>query len=331
MGWPVVTIPKVRGTAPAASPEHADAVRILSALGFRPRTVQRFPTGLMHYVYDVVTEADERLVLRLARADLGAVFEDAAYWHDRLAPLGVPLPQLFHVQTDATVYGFPVILMERLPGTDLEAVYARLTRTEKAALAAQVVAIQARVAMLPPGAGFGYAGSPTDPLLKPAWSDVLDASVARSRRRIAAAGVVEPALADRVQTALDRWRPRLAGIAPTCFLDDTTTKNVIVHAGRLSGIVDVDTVCYGDPLLTPALTRTALLAHDLDTDYIDCWRAALAVTDEETARLDLYTAICCLGFLSEVGQRFNKDDPGPVDAIYVARLTGILDGLLARL
>lgn len=331
MGRTVVSTPGDVAVAPAAVPDQSEAVRILSTLGIRPRTVQRFPTGQMHYVYDVITEAEERLVLRLARADLGATFAGAAYWHHRLKPLAVPLPALLYVEPDAAMHRFPVMLMERLPGTDLEYAYPDLTAPEKERLAQAVVTIQAQVASLPHGPGFGYARSATDPLLKRRWIDVLNASVARSRRRILDAGVIDATLAGRVQATLNRWRSRLERVVPVCFLDDTTTKNVIVHAGRLSGIVDVDTVCFGDPLLTPALTRMALLSRGYETDYIEYWKAALKVTAEEEAKLDLYTAECCLGFLSEIGQRFNKDAAPAAEAMYIVRLTGILDALLARL
>jgi hypothetical protein len=45
-------------------------------------------------------------------------------------------------------------------------------------------------------------------------------------------------------------------IAPTPFLHDTTTKNVIVTSeGHFSGIVDVDDLCLGDPRYPAALTQ----------------------------------------------------------------------------
>ena len=46
--------------------------------------------------------------------------------------------------------------------------------------------------------------------------------------------------------------PTLEAVPPLPFLDDLTTKNVLVDGGRLSGVVDVDVVCFGDPLATPA-------------------------------------------------------------------------------
>jgi len=40
----------------------------------------------------------------------------------------------------------------------------------------------------------------------------------------------------------------MLAVPAICFLDDLTTKNVIVQDGVLQGVVDFDHVCYGDPL-----------------------------------------------------------------------------------
>ena len=156
---------------------------------------------------------------------------------------------------------------------------------------------------------------------------MLDASLARSRARIAAAGVVDPAHVDRVARLVERRRPGHDAVAPLAFLDDTTTKNVIVHDGRLSGIVDVDVVCYGDALLPVALTKMALHARGWETDYVEAWLAALDHAPGQAAllRLDRDVATFCIDLLAELGQRLNRDEPRPVDPTYVARLLQILD------
>jgi len=103
---------------------------------------------------------------------------------------------------------------------------------------------------------------------------------------------------------------------------------VIVHEGRLSGIVDVDVVCFGDPLLTLALTRMALLTRGFDLDYADAWAQELELDAAAHDRLRVYTALCCVDFVGELGQRFNRDAAPPVDPAEVAKLVGILDGLV---
>ena len=124
-----------------------------------------------------------------------------------------------------------------------------------------------------------------------------------------------------------RHVPRAGAAAP--FLDDTTTKNVLISGGRLSGIVDVDVVCFGDRLFTPALTRMALLSRGYATDYIRYWCDELDLSGEQERILTLYTAHFCVGFLAELGQRFNKEAAETVEDGMVERLLAILNRLLA--
>ncbi len=189
-----------------------------------------------------------------------------------------------------TRHGFPVMIMERLPGTDLGHVYDRLSDDQKRRISAWVVDLQRRTATLPQGPGFGYAHSYDDPTLLPTWRDVLLASLERSRRRIESAGVVDVEVVERVESRLADFDDYLRRIEPIPFLHDTTTKNVIIDlqgngAPSGSGIVDVDSICFGDPLFTLALTRMALLAHGHDTAYIDHWERHLNLTAEQHARL----------------------------------------------
>ncbi len=115
---------------------------------------------------------------------------------------------------------------------------------------------------------------------------------------------------------------------PICFLDDLTTKNVIVHRRRLSGIVDVDAVSFGDLLIAPALTRMSLLARGWDTEYVDAWLDAMDAGREQRAVLDTYTAWFCVVFLSEIGHAFNQEVAPPVDEAKIAALLEILNRLL---
>jgi hypothetical protein len=184
---------------------------------------------------------------------------------------------------------------------------------------------------LPLGPGYGFAASYNDGALHSSWLDVLTASLERSRGWIRTVGAVPERHVDRVAGLLPTFDDYFATVLPTPFLDDTTTKNVIVHEGRLSGIVDVDWLCFGDPLFTPALTNMALLSRRQETDYIEYWCGQLDLSPVQRRVLTLYTAIFCVGFLSEQGMQFNKDAPPNIDEDEIAKLLTILDDLLTEL
>lgn len=295
------------------------------------KSVERFSTGLGSYVYDVTSVNGKKFVVRMTRPEHREILVGAVYWSELLRPKGVPLPQILHNDIDACTTPFPALLLERLPGADLWHVYSDLSAEQKKTLAGEIVLIQRKVGALPPGDGFGDVLSCDGPFPCRSWSEVVHALLERSRLRINEVGIVDPRHVDRVRDALPPFEGYFSRVQSRAFLDDTTTKNVIVHEGRLSGIVDVDWVCFGDPLFTVALTRMSLLNLNHDLDYIDFWCEHLKLGKAERAALDFYTCLFCVDFLSELGQSFNRDETEPVDLDAIAHLTDILDGLLSLL
>jgi aminoglycoside phosphotransferase (APT) family kinase protein len=310
-------------------PSEVDAFEIAAAvLGEDPSSVRRFPTGLQHFVYDVELTSGRRAVVRIAEPENRPHFEGALHWDAQLRPLGIPLPDILHADLTMERFTFPYLVLERLPGTDLGEVYDELSVPQRADLAREMVELQRRTAELPEAPGFGYALDSTGWGLAKQWRRVLGGSLRMTRRWIEGVGVVDPAWADRVEAKL-ATAGELDDVRPRAFLHDITTKNVIVDQGRLSGIVDVDSMAFGDPLWTVALTRMALLSMKSPTDYIDAWVDAMDPGTAPAERLDLYTALHCVAFLGEIGQAFNRDAPQDVDEEYRDHLEHVLTGLLS--
>ena len=244
-----------------------------------------------------------------------------------LRGLGLPLPELLHCGTSgATDY----MLLERLPGRDLGLVYPGLSRREKRAIAAEVARIQAIVATLGEGRGFGFVADPRAPIPHQSWTGVLVALVERARVRLDKARPIDPQRTSEVARAVERHAAYIAAVRPTPFLDDTTTKNVLIESGALSGIVDVDWICYGDPLLPVALTWAALAGEGLATDYVDDWCEVLELSTEQRTALALYRALFCLDLLSEAGHPFNRNEAIALDPARVERLSAALEDSLSE-
>ncbi|HEV8193319.1 MAG TPA: aminoglycoside phosphotransferase family protein, partial [Ktedonobacterales bacterium] len=233
--------------------------------GTEVHEISRFSAGLCHYVYDVALDDRRRVVVRLASDETRDALAGGVYWHGRLRQVGVPVPALLYADADPAE-GFPVMVLQRLPGRDLAFEYGSLTVEQKRDLAGAIVDIQRRVGTLPQASGFGFATSYLDAGLHANWLDVVLADLERSRQHILAAGAVDVHHIERVRERVAACRPYLRTVEPRPFLDDLTTKNVLVHNGRLSGIVDTDYVCFGDPLFTVALTWMALLSQGVETD-----------------------------------------------------------------
>lgn len=311
-------------------PSDKDASRIVQEVLHEPViSVSRFPTGACHFVYDVITESGRNVVARIAWPENRRLLAGALYWHDLLKPGGIPLPEI--ISHDIRALPFPYLILERLAGEDLGTVYQRLSGGERKVLAGEITRLQEIAGSLPLARGFGFVDSYESDAFHPAWIDVLYASLERSRRRINAGGIMNVRHVDRVAKKLEKYGSYFAKVPPQCFLDDITTRNVIVHEGRLSGIVDVDVVCFGDRLLTTALTQMALINMRSDLDYITFWCEAANVTEQQREVLVCYTALFCVDFMGELGQQFNKERPEPIDREKVGWLNDSLDELLSRI
>ena len=210
--------------------------------------------------------------------------------------------------------------MSRLAGRDLHRELPAMTREQLTVLAREVTAIQRLVSVLPVHGRCGYvtigqAGRRT-------WLDVV--------RHPNTYEFADPAPGDcgsltpRLWPILDAAADRLLQVRPVCFLDDLTTKNVLISEGRLSGVVDFDWICQGDVRFHPGLTAAAVVTVD-DAPQGAFYVAELirwAGLDVEDRRfVDLYTGVFLINFLgAEWPTR-----PGPWRARAVAAAGAALD------
>jgi hypothetical protein len=102
-------------------------------------------------------------------------------------------------------------------------------------------------------------------------TELVVSSLARSHARTAEVGAFDGAYVDRLQAQLAPTERQLARERPIAFLDETTTRNIIVQNGRLSETTDLDVVCFSDPVWTIGPTQMASLSSGSDLDYARMW------------------------------------------------------------
>ena len=313
--------------APVSQPNPADAANAVRiALGAEVRNAHRFPTGLAHFVYDVELADGGRVVARLAADGNEDELRQGVEWSKLLRPRGVPLPAELANDFGRRTVPFAFVLLERLPGTDLGLVYPSLSRPDKASIVAELVRIQRLVHALPTGTRHGYAAVPDGGSFS-TWTEMVESSHARVVAQLSRQGRNTP-IVDRVGARLHALRPYLDRVVPRAFLDDTTTKNVIVHDGRLSGIVDVDGICYGDPLFTLGITHMSFLQLGYDLHYMEAWADELRLSADEREVVRVYAAMFGSSFLAEMAVRYNREEEPVVDPSAVARLLANIETLI---
>ncbi len=242
-------------------------------------------------------EVAERTVIVRTNAD-PAVFAATALNLEALRALGIPVPEVVTADLTLSRRPFAYMVMGAFPGTDLGLALPGMSQQEQELVARQVMEFERRVATLPEGHGYGYAGI-GERAPHVSWRGAI--ALGAFSQGYSPSGI-DGALVERMETILDSCEAYLEGVRPTCFLDDLTTKNVIVDEGVLQGVIDFDVVCYGDPLFQLGLTQTAA-GFDLPEQcmtYVEHLCAAADLGPEQRRIVDLYAAMCGIDFLSRI-------------------------------
>ena len=227
-----------------------------------------------------------------------AVFSGTAHNLTVLRELGLPVSELVTQDLTQTHYPAAYMVLDKFSGRDLRDELHTMTLMQKKRLAEQIVGYQRTAATLPLGTGFGYA-SVGEVAPFATWQALV---LAETRKALPLK--LEPPSAeyqDRIFALTDVFTPYLEQIAPTCFLDDLTIKNVIVQNGTLSGLIDFDVVCYGDPLWTLGLTAAAIVSDvgPEHLDYVEELCRAYGLDETKRAVVSWYAALFSLTFLAK--------------------------------
>lgn len=286
----------------------------LGCLAEQPKNITRCTVGHGNYVY-IVELADRKVVIRCSE-ETGA-YKDTIYWLEKLETIDIPVPR---VLGKGVYEGYEYLILTYFEGQDIGLVYTKLTDAEKREIAKMVVEIQNRVSVLT------LEDIPAD------WSwkvTYVEDRLNRAKERIIANGCYfEPEKVDRLMEVSKE--PELTEyfdtIQPTPYLDDISTKNLLIHEGRVTGVIDIDWMGEGDKLTFAAMTKMALMNMGCDTDYVTYLLDEMQLTEIEKKAFAFYTLLYCVDFMGERGMWF-MDKQVPVSDEIVATMNGIYEKL----
>lgn len=268
---------------------------VAEVLGTVPLAAERMTlTHSGNTIFDV-TLPDRQVIVRLRGPDKDTLSKTAHNLY-ALAELGLPVPRVLMFDTSLRKYPFRYIILEKIPGRDLLYELPDMTPAQMTSLAEKIVAVQRVVATLPPGTGFGW-GHVGEGGSEPAWFDVLPPEYEPPAPILEGTPLAD--FQSRLFQQRRRFQPYFQAVRPVCFLEDLTTKNVLLQEGEIQGLIDFDCVCFGDPLWMIGLTAGCVI-NDVGNQglfYIEelcrCW----TLTEEQRRIVTYYAAQRSLSFL----------------------------------
>lgn len=273
-----------------------------------PKSVKHCTVGQGNYVF-IVEYADGKCVVRCSLEH--NAYQNTVNWLKQLAAIEVPVPR---VLAQGKFENYEFLILSYIEGRDLGLVYPRLKQEEKKVIAREIVSIQNRVAKLElENVGPQWS-----------WSTFVIYILRRARERIADKGYFSVEKVDRLWGQMEQLEEYFANVRPVAYLDDISSKNLLIHNGRISSIIDVDWIGVGDKLTYVALTNMALLDLGYDTDYVEYILEEMRVSDRERRAFLYYTLMYCVDFMGERGMCF-MERTVEVNEQVVERLNGVYD------
>lgn len=275
-----------------------------------PQSVERCTVGQGNYVY-IVECSGMKYVIRCS-SEPGA-YEDTIYWLQQLQAIDVPAPKVIAKgRSDEYEY----LILSYIEGRDIGLIYSQLQDDDKKKIAKEIVHIQNQVAALKiEDVGPDWT-----------WYSTIKDMLERAKDRIAKNGYFEVEKVERLWKAVEQLDEYFQTVQPIAYLDDISSKNLLIHQGRISGIIDIDWIGVGDKLTFVALTNMALLNSEYDTDYVKYILEEMQVNDIQKKAFLFYTLMYCADFMGERGMRF-MDKVVEVNEQIIDRLNGIYDRL----
>ncbi len=272
--------------------------------------IERCSVGIANYVY-LVSTAAEKYILRCSRKE--HAYQDTIYWLRLLSEREIPVPA---VLWEGKYGDDSYLILSYMRGDDIGNVYPQLKDSEKKQIAKDVIAIQRKVSKLDIAADADWT-----------WNHEIEEILDRAEDRITRNRCFDVDKVNIVRNLKQELQGYLDKVQPIPYLDDISTKNLLIYEGRVSGIIDIDWMGFGDMLTFAAMTRVALLNMDMDTRYIDDLMEEIHPDTAGYQAFVFYCLVYCVDFMGERGTRF-LDKMIPVNEDIIKRLNTIFDVLI---
>ena len=253
--------------------------------------IERCSVGIANYVF-IVSTATEKFILRCSKDE--NAYNSTVYWLGKLSGCEISIPV---VLSKGKCRGYSYLILSFIPGDDIGNVYYKLNDSEKKQIAKEIVEIQRTVSRID-----------ISPDAEWTWNHFIDEMLNRAEERLKRKHYFDIRNIYVIKEIRQEMQQYLDKVRPTPYLDDISTKNILIYKGKLSGIIDIDWV-------------------GLDTRYIDYLLDEIHPNTIEYKAFVFYCLIYCVDFMGERGMQF-LDKKIPVNESIIKRLNDIFNNLL---
>lgn len=273
--------------------------------GLSPTAVTPVDAGTYNTLHTATLADGRRVVVKIPpdpsapclRYERGILRGEVDFYR-HAATVGVPVPEVIRVDLDGTALPGGYLVMSEIPGVSWDR--AELPGADRARLRRELGGHVAALHTVT-GPAFGYPGEGPGPLAA-TWREAFAAMAAAILADAAEHAAPLPLPPAEIGAAFTEHAGLLDAVErPALVHFDLWDGNVLVHDGRVSGLIDGERMFWGDPLADFA--SLALFCDiEADEDFLAGYAEAGGTVHfgpNERARLALYRAYLYLLMLVE--------------------------------
>lgn len=288
-----------------------------------PLNVVRFTTGICNEVF-AVTLSQQTVVLRLNKDDT------QMRGSEKYIPLfkahGITVPTILFSDYSKQLIPYSYQITTHLLGKDLGQVISQLSHAELTTIAGEVAHVFKKLDPLPTNGLFGYVYG-DDSKLKNSWTEIVQHMANLISEQGSKTGTLNAEWRDRAQTLVTDNTAYFASVQSKFYYDDISSKNILIHNGKFSGLVDLDGVAYGDYLEAIGRIYASWYGTDYGKFYSEQVMTACNLSSEQRQKVVMYALLDRMEWLTENGIQFNQNTSSTVNWDQVKVDTIAVEGL----
>lgn len=277
--------------------------------GEKPKSITRMTSGIRNEVY-LVSLRNNEVIIRLNQSDTS--LKGSSKYIPLFRSKGIKVPEIIAEDFSKTLMPYCYQILGKIEGQDLGFVIQDLSEQDLKNLAQEISSIIKVLRTIPTDGKFGpvetEVGAPFS-----SWEDVLEKMLNTIKERNLKTQAVGDDLIQLFSQLLEKYKDYFSKVASEFYFDDMNSKNVMINAGKFSGLVDLDSVIYGDPLDLVGTIKTSWFGTSYGKFYTDSIEKYLELGDKEKEMVTVYAILNKIYWTSEIGIQFNENTKPVVD------------------
>lgn len=277
--------------------------------GKAPLEIIQKTVGICNEVYELTYEADS-YILRMNK-EKEWMFGTHKF---------LPIFQRLHIKTpsiiaeDYSKTEFPICyqILTKLEGKDLLLVMDEQSPSSLKHIAQEISSIFDKFQSLPKSESFGGMTG-----LKEEKHDNLLAIIENRKagvlQRNKDSKVIGEDILNIYEQLINKYKNYFLTFEPKLYYDDMSSKNVMIHQGRFSGLVDLDFLMKGDYLEVIGQIIATWHGHELGEIYIREIITFQQLNEFQQGLVKAYAIFHLIGWTSEEGIRFNSNTSSEIN------------------